>query len=76
MNYTFSQTQLDDIKALYKTANDRVDALGSANTNYADVYAYIRDQLHFETDLSVDKVARWFTEKKGDGARLRSPIMK
>jgi len=59
MSFTFSTAQLAEIGNLYEIAKQR-NANGNIS-NYSDVYAYIRDQLHFETDLSVDKVARWFT---------------
>lgn len=60
MSFTFSATQLAEINSLYDAAKLRNAANGNLS-NYADVYAYIRDQLNFVTDPTVNNVARWFT---------------
>ena len=60
MSFIFSATQLAEINSLYDAAKLRNAANGNLS-NYADVYAYIRDQLNFVTDPTVNNVARWFT---------------
>lgn len=57
MSYTFTQAQIDDITILFEIANDRVRTLGDANANYADVYAYIRDNIPASLTL-YDREAR------------------
>jgi hypothetical protein len=59
MNFIFSTAQLTEIQRLFGIADQR-NANGNVS-NYADVYAYIRDQLYFVADPAVDKVASWFT---------------
>jgi Ca2+-binding RTX toxin-like protein len=62
MSFTLTQTQLNEIDALFKIAQSREEALGIGNTNYADVYAYIRDQLSDIPLIYAEEraVARWF----------------
>jgi hypothetical protein len=59
MSFIFSTAQLTEIQRLFGIAEQR-NTNGNVS-NYADVYAYIRDQLNFMTDPIVNNVARWFT---------------
>jgi hypothetical protein len=56
MSLTLTQATLDEIQRLFNIAKDR-------HTNYADVYAYIRDTISGlpQSFPEVDSVARWFT---------------
>jgi hypothetical protein len=61
MSFTFSPEQLTEIKRLYDAALIRTN--NGLTSNFADVYAYIRDQitpsiLHPGVDTNV---ASWFT---------------
>lgn len=67
MSYTFSATQLAEIQRLFDADEAQRAALGDANTNYADVYAYIRDSipLYARLDPAVDSSFRWFSGAVG-----------
>ena len=61
MSFTFSPEQLAEIIELYRIAKERTN--NGLTSNFADVYAYIRDQitpsiLHPGVDTNV---ASWFT---------------
>ncbi len=66
MSYTFNSEQLAEIARLFKIANDISIISPEADANnhlYANVYAYIRDQIPaylIATDRDVNSAQRWF----------------